>query len=80
MFNERLKFVIDNMDAISKDPNVSYADRIKSEAVKLEALAMLRNAIEGSISSSDPHTALKKIAEQSSRGHQKPSSHLPRRM
>jgi hypothetical protein len=54
------------MDAISKDPNVSYADRIKSEAIKLEALAMLRNAIEGSISSSDPHTALNKIIEKSS--------------
>src|SRR5688572_4665545 len=52
-FKERLKFVIDSMDAIAKDPNVSHADRIKSEAVKLEALAMLRDAIEASITSPD---------------------------
>ena len=66
-FKERLKFIIDSMDSITKDPNVSYADRIKSESVKLEAVAMLRDAIEASIFSSDPHTALKKIVEQSSR-------------
>jgi hypothetical protein len=66
MFKERLKFVIDNMDAIAKDKNVSHADRINSESAKLEALAMLRNAIDASISSSDPHTALKKIVEKSS--------------
>lgn len=66
-FKERLKFVIDNMNSIAKDPNVSYADRIKSEAVKLEALAMLRDAIEASVSSSDPYGALEKIVEQSSR-------------
>jgi hypothetical protein len=46
---------------------VSLADRLKSESVKLEALAMLRGAIEASISSSDPHTALKKIVELRSR-------------
>jgi hypothetical protein len=79
-FKERLKFIIDNMDAIAKDPNLSHADRIKSEAIKLDALAMLQNAIEASISSSDPYTALKKITEQTSRGNQKPSSHLPRMM
>jgi len=62
-----LKFVIDSMDAIAKDKNVSHADRIKSEAIKLEALAMLRDAIVASISSSDPCSALKKIIEQSSR-------------
>jgi hypothetical protein len=66
MFKERLKFVIDNMDSIAKEPNVSHADRIKSESVKLEALAMLRYATEASIASPDPHTALKKIVEQSS--------------
>lgn len=66
MFKERLKFVIDNMDSIANDPNVSHADRINSEAVKLESLAMLRNATEASTTSSDPHTALKKIVEKSS--------------
>ena len=69
MFQERLKFVIDNMDSIAKDPNVSHSDRINSEAVKLESLAMLRNAIDASISSSDPHMALKKIVEKSSSSH-----------
>jgi hypothetical protein len=64
-FKERVKFVIDNMDSIAKDKNVSHADRIKSESVKLEALAMLRDATEASITSSDPHTALEKIIEQS---------------
>ena len=57
------------MDSITKDPNVSYVDRINSEAIRLDALAMLRNAIEASISSSDPHTALKKIVEKSSSSH-----------
>jgi hypothetical protein len=66
-FKDRLKFIIYNMNAIAKDPNVSHADRIKSEAIKLDALAMLRNAIEASISSPDPRTALKKIVEQSIR-------------
>jgi hypothetical protein len=63
----RLKIIIDSMDAIAKDQNVSHADRIKSESVKLEALAMLRDAIEATISSSDPYSALEKIVEQSSR-------------
>jgi hypothetical protein len=58
MFKERLKFVIDNMDSITKNPNVSIADRIKSESVKLEALAILRDAIKGSISCPDPHSVL----------------------
>ena len=44
MFKERLKFVIVNMDAIAKDPNLSHADRIKSESVKLEAIAILRDS------------------------------------
>jgi hypothetical protein len=70
MFKERLKFVIDNMDSIANDPNVSHADRINSEAVKLEALALLRDAIEASITSPDPHSALKKIVERSSSRHQ----------
>jgi hypothetical protein len=66
MFKERVKFVIDNMDSIAKDKNVSHTDRIKSESVMLEALAMLRDATEASITSSDPHTALEKIIEKSS--------------
>jgi hypothetical protein len=64
-FKYRLKIVIDCMDSITNDPNVSPADRIKSEAIKLDALAMLRNAIVASISSPDPYNALKKIVEQS---------------
>ena len=48
-FEERLKFIIDTMNAIAKDPNVSHADRIKSESIKLEAIAILRDAIEASI-------------------------------
>lgn len=61
MLKDRLKFVVDSMDSIAKDPNVSHADRINSESVKLEALAILRDAISASISSPDPHSALKKI-------------------
>jgi hypothetical protein len=64
-FKERLKFIIDNMDAIAKDKNVSHADRIKSESVKLESLAMLRVALEASITSPDPYSALGKIVEKS---------------
>jgi len=64
---DRLKFIIDSNDAITNDPNVSPADRIKSEAIKLDALAMLQDVIEASISSPDPHTALEKIVEQSNR-------------
>jgi hypothetical protein len=59
-FKDRLTFVIDSNDAITKDPNVSHADRIKSEAIKLDALALLGNTIEASICSEDPFTALKK--------------------
>jgi putative cell wall-binding protein len=66
-WKDRLKLIIDSMDSIAKDKNVSYADRIKSESVKLEALVILRDAIEASISSVDPHSALEKIVEQSSR-------------
>jgi hypothetical protein len=40
-WRDRLKIIIDNMDSIAKDQNVSHADRINSENVKLEALAML---------------------------------------
>ncbi|MGH9926271.1 MAG: hypothetical protein ACREAS_10360 [Nitrososphaera sp.] len=65
-FKERLKFIIDSNDAIAKDPNVSLSDRLKSEAIKLDALAMLQNGIEASISSSDPYSALGKIVEKSS--------------
>jgi hypothetical protein len=60
MFKERFKFIIDTMDSITKDPNVSTADRLKSESIKLEALSMLQNTIEASISSPDPHSALRK--------------------
>ncbi len=62
-----LKLVIDTNDAITKDPNVSLADRLKSENIKLEALAILRDTIEASISSPNPSNALKKIIERSSR-------------
>jgi hypothetical protein len=65
-FKDRLKIIIDNMDAIAKDPNVSHADRIKSEGIKLEALAMLQIAIEASITSSEPFSALEKIVKRSS--------------
>lgn len=54
------------MDSITNDPNVSIADRLKSESIKLEALAMLRDAVEASISSPNPHSALEKIVEHSS--------------
>jgi hypothetical protein len=54
---DRLKFVIDSNDAITKDPNVSLPDRIKSEAIKLDALAIMQNAIEASISCPDPRSA-----------------------
>ena len=36
-FKERVKFIIDSMDSITKDPNVSLANRLKSEGIKLEA-------------------------------------------
>jgi hypothetical protein len=65
-FKEQMKFIIDSMDAIAKDKNVSLADKLKSESIKLDALAMLRDATEASISTSDPHTALRKIVEKSS--------------
>ena len=42
---ERLMFVVDTNDAITKDPNVSHADRLKSESIKLEALAILRDTV-----------------------------------
>jgi ribosome-associated translation inhibitor RaiA len=67
MFKERMKFITDSMDSIAKDKNMSYADKIKFERIKLDALAMLQGAIEASISSSDPYSALEKIVERSSR-------------
>lgn len=70
MLKERLEFVVDSMDSITKDPNVSLVDRINSERVKLEALAILQDAIEASISSSDAYSALEKIVEQSSQRQQ----------
>ena len=64
---ERLIFVVDTNDAITKDPNVSIADRLNSESIKLEALAILRDIIEASISSPNPRSALKKVVERSGR-------------
>ena len=59
-----MKFIIDSADSIAKDPDVSPADRIKSESIKLEALGMLKDAIEASMSCHDPHSTLEKIAEE----------------
>lgn len=66
MLKERLKFVVDCNDAITTDSNVSLTDRLKSESIKLEALEILRDTIEASICSSDPHSALEKIVEKGS--------------
>lgn len=63
MFKERLKFIIDSADLMAKDKNLSPDDRLNSERSKLEALAMLRDATEASISSPDPYSAVKKITE-----------------
>lgn len=41
-WKDRLKLIIDSMDLIAKDKNVSYADRIKFESFKLEALVILQ--------------------------------------
>jgi hypothetical protein len=41
-----LKIVIKSNDAIAMDSNVSLADRLKSESIKLEALEILRDTIE----------------------------------
>src|SRR3712207_68572 len=43
---DRLKFVIDSADSITKDENLSRADRIKFETIKLDAIAVLGDAIE----------------------------------
>jgi hypothetical protein len=59
-----LKIIIDSMDSIAKDNNVSHADRLNAERIKLDALALLRDAIEASIFSSNPHTALKKLLKR----------------
>jgi hypothetical protein len=63
---DQLKIIIDSNDSIAKDENVSYADRLRSESIKLEALAFLRDTIEVSISVSDPLSALKKNVELNS--------------
>lgn len=65
-WKDRLKIIIDSNDSVANDKNVSLADRIKSESVKLEALAMLRDATEASITSPDAQSALEKIVKQSS--------------
>jgi hypothetical protein len=62
-----LKFIVDSMDSITKNPNVSIADRLKSESIKVEALAVLQDATEASISSFDPSSALEKIVEANCR-------------
>jgi hypothetical protein len=64
-FKHRLKIVIDCMDSMTNDRTISTADRINAERIKLDALAMLQDATQASISSPDPQTALKKIVEQS---------------
>jgi hypothetical protein len=66
-WKDRLKVIIDSIDSIVNDRNVSLADRIKSESIKVQALAMLRDAIETSVSCPDPRSALEKIVGQSSR-------------
>jgi hypothetical protein len=72
MFKERFKIIIDAADSITKDKNLSAADMIKFERIKLDAVAVLQDATEASISCPDPHTALKKIIEKSSSSqHQK---------
>src|SRR5688500_14385000 len=43
MVKERLKIIIDAADSITKDKNLSPADRLKSESIKVEALAILRD-------------------------------------
>lgn len=64
-YKERLKFIIDSVDSIAKDKNLSHADRIKFETIKLEVLAMLQVATEASVSCPDQYSALKKIVERS---------------
>jgi hypothetical protein len=64
-YKDRLKFIIDGADSIIKSKNLSIADRIKFEGIKLETLAMLRDAVIASISCSDPYSALEKIVERS---------------
>jgi hypothetical protein len=64
-YRDRLKIIIDGADSIIKHKNLSIADRIKFERIMLELLAMLQDAIEASIISPNPRSALKKIIEQS---------------
>jgi hypothetical protein len=64
-WKDRLKIIIDSNDSIAKDKNLLVADRLKSESIKLEALALLRDTIEASISSPDSKRALNKVVEQS---------------
>jgi hypothetical protein len=66
-YKDRLKAVIDCMDSIAKDENLSYEDRLNSERIKVEALGKLQDVLEASISSSDPSNAIKKISEYSNR-------------
>ena len=60
-----MKLIIDNMDSMAKDKSISPTDRLNAERIELEVIAKLRDAIEPSISSSDPFSALEKIFEQS---------------
>jgi hypothetical protein len=66
-WKDRLKFIVDSMDSMAKDKTITSADRLNADRIKLEALAMLGDAIEVSISSSDPYSVLEKIVEQSKR-------------
>jgi hypothetical protein len=56
-WKDRLKRIIDNMDSMAKDKNMSHKDRLNAESIKFEALAMLRDAMEASISCPDPYSA-----------------------
>lgn len=64
-FKARLKFIIDSADLMANDKNLSHADRLDAERIKLDSLAMLQVATEASITSPDPRIALKKIVERS---------------
>ena len=58
-----ISLLIDSADSITKDKNLSPADRVKFYSIKLEYLALLRDATEASITSPDLRSVLKKIVE-----------------
>jgi hypothetical protein len=57
-YKDRLKILIDSADSIIKDKNLLPADRLKFERIRLELLAMLRDALQATTSSPDPRSAL----------------------